>query len=104
MFDNITRSINELSNARHTRILMSYSVLAPEIWEVVILGTILLIAINYAYRVNFYLHLFGTFTFAIMAASMLFLLVTLDTPFQGEFAVTANSIKDVSNFINASTQ
>jgi hypothetical protein len=80
---------------------MSYSILAPEIWEVIILGTILIIAINYAFRVSFYLHLFGTFTFAIMAASMLFLLVTLDTPFQGEFAVTPDSIKDVAIFINS---
>ncbi len=101
VFENMSRSINELSNARHARILLSYSVLAPELWEVIILGTILIIAINYAFRVNFYLHLFGTFTFAIMAASMLFLLVTLDTPFQGEFAVTTDSLKDVSNFINS---
>ena len=99
VFDNMSRSVNELSNARHERILMSYAALAPELWEVVLLGTVLIIAINYAFRVNFYLHLFGTFTFAIMAASMLFLLVTLDTPFQGEFAVTADSIKDVSNLI-----
>lgn len=103
VFSNMSRSINELSNARHSRILISYSSLAPEIWEVILLGTILIIAINYAFRVNFYLHLFGTFTFAIMAASMLFLLVTLDTPFQGEFAVTADSIKDIANFINSTT-
>lgn len=102
VFDNMSKSINELSNARHARILLSYSVLAPEVWEVILLGTILIIAINYAFRVNFYLHLFGTLTFAIMAASMLFLLVTLDTPFQGEFAVTPNSIKDVSQFITSS--
>jgi len=101
VFENMSRSINELSNARHARILLSYSVLAPELWEVIILGTILIIAVNYAFRVSLYLHLFGTFTFAIMAASMLFLLVTLDTPFQGEFAVTADSIKDVANFINS---
>ncbi len=99
VFDNLSRSVNDLSNARHERILMSYSALAPELWEVVLLGTVLIIAINYAFRVNFYLHLFSTFAFAIMAASMLFLLVTLDTPFQGEFAVTADSIKDVSNLI-----
>lgn len=102
VFDNMSKSVNELSNARHARILLSYSALAPEVWIVVLLGTILLIAINYAFRVNFYLHLFGTFTFAIMAASMLFLLVTLDTPFQGEFAVTASSIQDVSHFIISS--
>ncbi len=103
VFDNMSRSINELSNARHARILISHAVLAPELWEVIILGTILIIAINYAFRVSFYLHIFGTVTFAIMAASMLFLLVTLDTPFQGEFIVTPDSIRDISNFINSSS-
>ena len=101
VFENMSRSINELSNARHQRILLSYTMLAPELWEVIILGTILIIAINYAFRVNLYLHIFGTFTFAIMAASMLFLLVTLDTPFEGELAVTPDSIKDISNLINS---
>ncbi len=101
IFDNLNKSVNDLSNARHERIMMSYLVLAPELWIVILIGTILIIAINYAFRVNFYLHLFGTFTFAIMAASMLFLLVTLDTPFQGEFGVTADAMKYVSKFINS---
>lgn len=88
-------SIKELYNARHSRIDMSYITLPSELWEVILIGTILIIAINYAFRVNIYLHLFGTMTFAIMAASMLFLLVSLDTPFQGEFAVTPRALTQV---------
>ncbi len=94
-------SINELYNARHSRVDMSYNILPPELWEVILIGTILIIAINYAFRVNIYLHLFGTMTFAIMAASMLFLLVTLDTPFQGEFVVTPRALSDVLDLMQS---
>lgn len=89
----------ELYNARHERINISGAQLSPELWEVILMGTILIIAINYAFRVSFYLHLFAISAFAIMAASMLFLLITLDRPFQGEFMVEANALQSVLDFI-----
>jgi hypothetical protein len=92
---NLLVSINALYTARHERISMSTTQLSPEIWEVIMIGTILIIAINYAFRVSFSLHLFATCSFAIMAASMLFLLVTLDRPFQGEFVVEPAAFQDV---------
>jgi hypothetical protein len=88
--------IKELYNARHERINRSYYTLSPELWEVILVGTILIIAINYAFRVNFYLHLFSITAFSIMAGSMLFLLVTLDRPFQGSlFTISPDAFKDV---------
>jgi hypothetical protein len=92
---NLLASINTLYTARHERISISTTQLSPEIWEVILIGTILIIAINYAFRVSFSLHLFATCSFAIMAASMLFLLVTLDRPFQGEFVVGPDAFQDV---------
>lgn len=91
----LVQEISTLFTARQDRIEMSESHLSPEIWQVLIIGTILLIVINYAFRVNFYLHLFSVTTFSIMAASVLFLLVTLDRPFQGEFVVEPNSLDAV---------
>lgn len=93
--------LKNLYNARHERISMSGGQLSPELWEVILVGTILIIAINYAFRVNFYLHIFAISAFSIMAASMLFLLVTLDRPFQGEFIVEPEALNAVLSFMLA---
>lgn len=85
--------VRNLYNARHQRIQMSYAQLNPEIWVVVILGTILTLCINYLFGMNFYLHVFTVSAAALMAASMLFLLVSLDRPFQGEFNIEPSAFK-----------
>lgn len=86
-------SIRNLYNARATRIHMTYSALNPEIWLVVLIGTLLTIGINYLFGMNFYLHLISVSVAALMASSMVFLLATLDRPFQGEFVVEADTFK-----------
>jgi hypothetical protein len=93
--------LRSLYNARHERISLSMSQLSPELWAVILVGTILIIGINYAFRVNFFLHLFAISAFAIMAASMLFLLVTLDHPFQGEFSIQPDAFRAVQRFMVA---
>lgn len=97
--NDLMQEIKELFKARQQRIEISGSQLTPEIWEVILISTILLIVINYAFRVNFYLHIFGITAFAIMAASVLFLLVTLDRPFQGEFAVEPDALQSALDVI-----
>lgn len=92
--------IKSLYAARHQRTYFSTTELSPELWEVIIIGTVLIIAINYAFRANLYLHLFGIVTFSVMASSMLFLLITLDRPFQGEFAVDPDAFEDVLKFVD----
>lgn len=100
----IIRDLNEevktLFNAREERIESSEATLTPEIWFVMVVGTILIIVINYAFRVNFYLHLFTITSFSIMAASVFFLLVELDRPFQGEFAVPPHTMQSVLDMMN----
>lgn len=100
LMQNILNEIKELYNARHDRINVSNNTLSPGLWGVVLIGTILIIAINFAFRVNFYLHLFSLAVFSIMAASMLFLLVTLDRPFQGGFIVKHDAMETVFNLMN----
>lgn len=92
-------SLSTLYIARNQRIQMSHSALGPEIWEVILIGTILIIGINYLYRVNFYLHLIAVCAFSIIASCMLFLLVTLDRPFQGEFIVEPDALRSALKFI-----
>ena len=99
IMQDLLTELKTLYNARHERISMSLSELSPELWEVILVGTILIIGINYAFRVSFYLHLFAISAFAIMAASMLFLLVTLDRPFQGEFSIEPDPYQSVLTFM-----
>ena len=106
-FNNVTNvqivhdaeDIKLLYDARQTRIGMSNTQLSPEIWLVVMIGTILTIGINFLYRSNFSLHIIAITAAGLMASSMLFLLVTLDRPFQGEFIIEPDALKSVSAFI-----
>lgn len=96
----LVTEIKSLYNARQQRIVMSNSELSPEIWEVIIIGTILTIGINFLYRVSFHLHLLAIIAAGLMASSMIFLLVTLDRPFQGEFTIEPDALKAVVKFMD----
>jgi hypothetical protein len=95
--------VRNLYDSRQQRIEMSYAQLSPEIWIVVLIGTVLLIVTNYFYGMNFYLHLLLIFAIALMASAMVFLLVTLDRPFQGEFVVDPDELTSLRDFIENQT-
>lgn len=97
---NLLSELRTLYTARQDRILISQTELGPNIWIVILLGTALIILINYAFKVNFGLHLFGIVAFSLMAGSVLFLLVTLDRPFQGEFVVQPSALQEVLNHMH----
>lgn len=80
-------SVKTLFDARQQRIQMSFSELNSQIWMVVFVGTILILVITFFFGLNFYLHILMSVSVSVMAASMLFLLITLDRPFQGQFAI-----------------
>ena len=100
IINDLLQEIKNLFKGREERIHMSEAQLSPEIWQVILISTILIIVINYAFRVNFYLHIFSLTAFAVMAASVLFLLVTLDRPFQGEFVVVPEAIQSVLDLMD----
>ncbi|MDR3492251.1 MAG: DUF4239 domain-containing protein [Gammaproteobacteria bacterium] len=87
--------VKTLYNARQLRIAMSTSELSSEIWVVILLGTILTISINFLFAMNYYLHLLTIGAASLMASSMIFLLITLDRPYQGEFAVLPTPLEAV---------
>jgi hypothetical protein len=87
--------VKTLYNARQQRIHMSSAFLHPAIWVVILIGTILTIAINYLFGMNIYLHLITVIASALMASSMIFLLVTLDRPFQGEFVIEPDALQAI---------
>lgn len=92
--------VKTLYDAREQRIHMSQFELNSQIWVVILIGTFLIIMINYIYGIDFYLHVITITAVALMAASMIFLLLTLDRPFQGEFAIPPSAFHSVLKFID----
>ncbi len=82
-------------NAREQRISMSFSQLDGEIWLVIFIGTILTLGINFLFKMSYFLHIVSMTATALMAASIIFLLLTLDRPFQGEFVVQPDRLKAI---------
>lgn len=95
----ILDEIKNLYNAREQRIHLSFSQLSPETWVVILIGSILTIAINFLLGMNFYLHLLTVAFVAIMTSSMVFLLITLDKPFQGDFVVGPSALQAVQKYV-----
>jgi hypothetical protein len=79
--------IRDMYNARQQRINLSTQVLSPEVWEVLVIGAVLTLCINFLFGMNFYLHIAAVIAAALMISSVMFLLVTLNYPFQGEFII-----------------
>lgn len=104
--------IRNLYDARQKRIHMSESQLSPELWLVILIGSVLTLCINYLFGMNLPLHLITVCAAAIMTSSMIFLLITLDRPFQGEFVIEPDvfrrllhyiEVTDTTKLINAET-
>lgn len=98
---NILTEIKSLYNARQQRINMSYNQLSQQIWMVIVLSSILILLSTYLFGVNFYLHLFASASAALMVSSLIFLLITLDRPFQGDFSINPDGLRSVLNFIES---
>lgn len=91
--------IKLLYDARQQRINQSNSSLSAEVWVVILIGTLLLIGINYFFKASSSLHFIALSAAIIIASSMVFLLLTLDRPFQGEFAVEPDAFQSTLSFI-----
>jgi Protein of unknown function (DUF4239) len=84
-----------LYSAREERLAANSERLSGELWMVIFIGTVLAIGINFLFGMNFWLHLLSTSAAALMASAMIFLLLTLDRPFQGEFIIDPDPLQAV---------
>lgn len=99
IINNMLEEIKSFYNARQERINMSSAELSSETWIVILIGTFLTLGVNFIFGMNFKLHLITSCAAAIMCASMLFLIITLDRPFQGEFVIGPDAFQSVLVFI-----
>jgi hypothetical protein len=86
-------------DARQQRIQMSYTSLSPEIWVVILMGSLLTLCISYLFGINLYLHFFVVIAATLMTSSIIFLLISLDKPFQGQYIVGPDIFHGVLAFI-----
>lgn len=100
VMQDMLNEIKTLYNSREQRIHMSVSRLNSEMWIVILIGTILTIGINYLYKMKLKLHIISVSAAALMASSMIFLLLTLDRPFQGEFVIEPTALQFVLSTIH----
>lgn len=89
----ISKEIIALRDARAERIRLSQSALGPDIWLVILLCAFVTIAINYAFGMQYYLHLVLASAAALVVSSMIFLLIVLDHPFQGKYSINAGAFQ-----------
>lgn len=92
--------IKDLYDSRERRIQLSYAQLNFHIWLVIIIGTLLMIFINYFYVTDFKLHIIMICAVALMTAAIVFILETLDKPFQGEFIIQPHQFQVLLEFIH----
>lgn len=100
IFNDMLAQVKSLYDARAERINTSHLELSNETWVVILIGTLLTLAVNFMFNLNVHLHLFTAIVASLILSSMLFLLLTLDRPFQGEFTINANAFQTVLDFIN----
>ena len=101
---NLLEGIRRLYDSRHLRIHAGTLSLGSQIWLVILIGTMLTMAINYLYGMNFYLHLLTVSVAALMVASILFLIIALDRPFQGEFGLEPDGLLALLHQIDEKAQ
>lgn len=97
----ILNDLKTLYNARHQRINMSYVKLNPEIWVMVFICAVLMLVMSYLLGTNFYIHITIVSAVALTVTSIIFLLITLDRPFQGEFAIDSGPFQALIDYVHA---
>lgn len=84
----ILRTAKTLRNTRSERIRLGNSALGTEIWIAILINSLVTIWINIPYRMDYRYHIFVLVSVVLVITSTLFIVIVLDYPFRGSFAVT----------------
>lgn len=88
--------LNDLMNARLTRILDSRSSLGTEMWFLLISGAVVLVSFTWFFSFeSIPYHFLLASIFAATTSFFLFLIYSLDTAFSGSVGITPEAIEDV---------
>lgn len=91
--NDISVATNMLFELHSERILKVSSTLNGHIWFVILLTTFLTLGINYLLGMEYLLHICCITLICIMISAIMYLIVSLDRPYQGDFMVKPETIK-----------
>ncbi len=89
----ILKNIIKLREMHAERVRTYELFLRPHIWIVITLGALLTIAINFFFGMNRSLHYLLIIFACVIVASVVFLLIILDHPYQGDFSVSSGAFE-----------
>ncbi len=92
LLNDIQQEISQLFKTHHQRTAVVYTTLNGHVWFVLLLGTIFTLGINFFLGMEFRLHIFCISLIATVMAMLIYLIVGLDRPYQGDFAVHPDTI------------
>ena len=91
---------NKLFDAHQERVSKIHTALSANIWFVLILGTLLTIGINCILGMEPRLHLVCIIFISLIVAAVLYLIITLDRPYRGDFSIQPNTFIYTLEYIN----
>lgn len=96
-----TSSLFELHNERVSKV---HSTLNGHIWFVLVLTTFLTLGINCLLGMDYLLHIISLTLMSVMIATIMYLIIGLDRPYQGDFVVRPESLASTLEYIKLVTQ
>lgn len=97
--EEIIKEVKELYTVRYNRIKMSYFSLNIQYWIVIFIMTIINLIFVCMLGTKLYLHKISVMLVCITSSSMIFLLLILDKPFRGSFAVNQYDLNKAITYI-----
>ena len=91
--DNIYVEIINLYKDREERIALENTAVNTNVWFVLIIGTFLIIIINSLFGMKTKMHIASMSIVALILSSVIFLIIVLDRPYRGTFAVTPKTFE-----------
>jgi len=98
--NNISLSTSTLFNFHQDRVSKLHSSLSPNLWFVILLGTFLTIGINFILGMELRLHLVCISGVSLIVSAILFLIITLDRPYRGDFPIKPNTFQSTLEYLN----
>lgn len=99
VLDGLASATNTLFELHNARVAKVHSTLNGHIWFVMLLATCLTVGINCVLGMEYRLHVICLTVISAMIAAILYLLVGLDRPYQGDFAVKPQTIRATLEYI-----
>jgi hypothetical protein len=98
----LLRTLNELYNARRSRLLAADAAIPTVVWTIIALGTAITIAYTYLFGVqSVRMHMTMTGLLAASLSLVIVLVISLDRPFRGDLCVSTEPYENVRSNVAA---